>query len=47
MKRVIIVILIGSFLAGCASAPKPKQPSEFNRVPVNKTVPAEIQGGAV
>ncbi|OIS90251.1 TrwH protein [Brucella cytisi] len=47
MKRIIIAILMGSFLAGCASAPKPKQPSEYNRVPVNKTYPAEIQSGVL
>lgn len=47
MKNVILAILIGFTLAACSSAPKPKQPSEWNRVPVNKTVPTEVQGGVL
>ncbi len=30
--------------AGCASAPGPKRPDESHRVPVNRTVPAEVAG---
>ncbi|EMM4514115.1 TrwH protein [Salmonella enterica] len=47
MKKVVIVFLMASFLAGCASAPKPKMPNENHRVPVNKTVPVEIQSGSL
>ncbi|WP_406604049.1 TrwH protein [Bartonella gliris] len=47
MKQVIIAILIAVFLSACALAPKPKQPSNWNRVPINKTVPAEIQRGVI
>ncbi|WP_081486139.1 TrwH protein [Candidatus Bartonella washoeensis] len=36
-------ILISSFLPACLFAPKPKQPSNWNRIPINKTIPAEIQ----
>ncbi|MCZ2157907.1 TrwH protein [Bartonella sp. 220] len=43
MKSVIFAILIASLLSACASAPKLKKPNNWNRVPVNKTVPAEIQ----
>ncbi|WP_156851775.1 TrwH protein [Bartonella refiksaydamii] len=47
MKQIIIAILITSLLSACVLAPKPKQPSNWNRVPVNKTVPAEIQRGVI
>jgi hypothetical protein len=30
--------------AGCATAPGPKPPDEAHRVPVNRTVPAEVEG---
>ncbi|HAZ7996810.1 TPA: TrwH protein [Escherichia coli] len=45
MKTIIFAILMTGLLSACASAPKPKQPSDFNREPVNKTVPVEIQRG--
>lgn len=38
MKTIIFAILMTGLLSACASAPKPKQPSDFNREPVNKTV---------
>ncbi|WP_336293859.1 TrwH protein [Bartonella sp. CB169] len=47
MRLIIFVILITGLLSACASEPKPKQPSTRNRVPVNKTIPAEIQRGAI
>ncbi|WP_332065127.1 TrwH protein [Bartonella sp. CB189] len=44
MKYIIFTILIVSlFLSACTSAPKLKQPSNWNRVPINKEIPAEIQ----
>ncbi|AGF75076.1 TrwH protein [Bartonella australis AUST/NH1] len=47
MKSIIAAILIMGFLAACTSAPKPKQPGSWNREPVNKTVPDEVQRGAI
>ncbi|EIJ6113766.1 TrwH protein [Salmonella enterica] len=47
MKSIIFAILMAGMLSACSTAPKPKQPSDWNRVPVNKTVPAEIQRGAI
>ena len=32
------------FVAGCATAPGPKRPDESHRIPVNRTVPAEVAG---
>lgn len=43
MKKVIFMFLVVS-LSACTSAPKPKQPDESNRQPVNKTMPVEVQG---
>ncbi|ENN93035.1 TrwH protein [Bartonella vinsonii] len=43
MKSIVFAILIASLLSACTSAPQLKKPSNWNRVPVNKTVPAEIQ----
>jgi len=34
-------LLLLAFLAGCASAPRPKAPDESHRIPVNRTVPPE------
>ncbi|UNE54094.1 TrwH protein [Bartonella machadoae] len=47
MKQIIFTVLIASLLSACGLAPKPKQPSQWNRVPINKTVPDEIQRGAI
>ncbi|WP_273756993.1 lipoprotein [Bartonella sp. MM73XJBT] len=47
MKKIVFAILIANFLSACGLAPKPKQPSNWNRVPINKTVPAEIQRGTI
>ncbi|WP_042995512.1 hypothetical protein [Bartonella quintana] len=47
MRSIIFTILIASLLSAFALAPKPKQPSNWNRVPVNKVVPAEIQRGVI
>ncbi|MET3559403.1 hypothetical protein ABID39_000077 [Bartonella japonica] len=47
MKQIFFMILITSLLSACIFAPKPKQPSNWNRVPINKTIPAEIQRGAI
>ncbi|MCZ2157904.1 TrwH protein [Bartonella sp. 220] len=43
MKHIILTILITSLLPACISAPQLKKPNNWNRVPVNKTIPAEIQ----
>ncbi|WP_455476960.1 TrwH protein [Bartonella sp. B41] len=47
MKTTIVTILITSLLSACTIAPKPKQPSNWNRVPINKTIPVEISRGTV
>ncbi|WP_455465984.1 lipoprotein [Bartonella sp. B39] len=47
MKKIIFTILIAGLLSACALAPKLKQPSGWNRVPINKTIPAEIQRGTI
>ncbi|UNE55603.1 TrwH protein [Bartonella machadoae] len=47
MKQIIFVVLIVSLLSACGLAPKPKQPSQWNRIPINKTVLDEIQRGAI
>ncbi|ATP12991.1 hypothetical protein BHOIPH791_15130 [Bartonella henselae] len=48
MKSIIFAILIAGLLSACGTlAPKPKQPNNWNRVPINKTVPTEIQRGAI
>ncbi|WP_081012129.1 lipoprotein [Pseudomonas syringae group genomosp. 3] len=44
MKKIAFALLITAMIAGCSSAPKPKEPDESNRQPVNKTVPAEVKG---
>ncbi|MBB4075789.1 hypothetical protein GGR08_000070 [Bartonella fuyuanensis] len=43
MKSIVFIILIINTLSACALAPKLKQPNDRNRVPVNKTIPAEIK----
>ncbi len=35
-------LLLAALLVGCASAPRPKAPDESHRIPVNRTVPAEV-----
>ncbi|GAA4657769.1 membrane lipoprotein lipid attachment site-containing protein [Bartonella pachyuromydis] len=47
MKKIIFAILIASILSACGLAPKPKQPNNWNRIPINKTIPAEIQRGTI
>ncbi|UXL41033.1 TrwH protein (plasmid) [Pseudomonas fragi] len=44
MKKITVFLLCACIVAGCSSAPKPKEPNESNREPVNKTVPVEVQG---
>jgi PBP1b-binding outer membrane lipoprotein LpoB len=44
VKNITFLLLCACFVAGCSSAPKPKEPNESNREPVNKTVPVEVQG---
>jgi hypothetical protein len=36
------LLLLGALVVGCASAPRPKAPDESHRIPVNRTVPAEV-----
>ncbi|WP_375686847.1 TrwH protein [Bartonella sp. AC331YNZD] len=43
MKSIILIILIANLLSACALVPKLKQPNDRNRVPINKTIPAEIK----
>ncbi|WP_455476212.1 TrwH protein [Bartonella sp. B17] len=47
MRSIIFMVLIVNLLSACTLAPKPKQPSNWKRVPVNKTVPIEIQREAI
>lgn len=48
MKVLIFAILMtGIMLSACSTVPKPKQPSDWHRVPVNKVVPAEIERGKI
>ncbi|WP_208435410.1 TrwH protein [Bartonella phoceensis] len=47
MRKTIFIVLIAGLLSACELAPKLKQPSGWNRVPINKTVPAEIQRGTI
>ncbi|WP_142416693.1 TrwH protein [Bartonella massiliensis] len=47
MKLIVFMILTINLLSACALAPKLKQPNDRNRIPVNKTIPAEIQRGAI
>ncbi|AGF76493.1 TrwH protein [Bartonella vinsonii] len=47
MKPIIFTVLIASLLSACASAPKLKKPNNWNRVPINKIVPDEIQQGVI
>ncbi|HDQ4405525.1 TPA: TrwH protein [Pseudomonas aeruginosa] len=44
MKKFAVLLLSVCIVAGCSTAPKPKEPDESNRQPVNKTVPLEVQG---
>ena len=43
MKALLLVVLA----AACASAPGPKRPDESHRVPVNRTIPAEVESAGV
>jgi len=48
MRRLVLVmasIAAGSLLA-CATPPKPKEPDESYRMPVNRVVPPELGGAA-
>ena len=40
MKALLLVALA----AGCATAPAAKRPDESHRIPVNRSVPAEVEG---
>ena len=43
--RVMVSTAAVSFLA-CATAPKPKEPDDRYRMPVNRVVPPELGGAA-
>jgi len=43
--RVMVSAAAVSFLA-CATAPKPKEPDDTYRMPVNRVVPPELGGTA-
>ena len=47
MRGRVMAILVATALEalGCASGPKPKQPDESRRTPVNADVPAELPQG--
>jgi hypothetical protein len=45
LVRVVVSLAAGSLLA-CATAPKPKQPDDRYRMPVNRVVPPELGGAA-
>ncbi|WP_039761715.1 hypothetical protein [Bartonella queenslandensis] len=47
MKLIVFIILITNLLSACALEQKLKQPNNWNRVPINKTIPAEIQRGEI
>lgn len=47
MKKVALFLFISAVLAGCSSVPKPKVPNENNRIPVNQTLPVELQSEAL
>ncbi len=42
MRRLLFVALA----CACATAPGPKRPDESHRVPVNRTVPPEVEDAA-
>jgi hypothetical protein len=39
MRPLLFIALV----CGCATAPVPKRPDESHRVPVNRTVPPEVE----
>lgn len=39
MRGLLLVVLA----AGCASAPGPKRPDESHRIPVNRSIPVEVE----
>lgn len=39
----ILMLMAALAVAGCASAPLPPTPNENKRVPVNRTLPSELQ----
>ncbi len=42
MRLVLSIVLA----CACATVPAPKRPDESHRVPVNRTVPPEVEGTA-
>ena len=45
IKTLVLIMTISLVITACSSNPSmPKQPSKLNRVPVNKTMPVELEG---
>jgi hypothetical protein len=45
LVSVVVSVAAGGLLA-CATAPKPKEPDDSYRMPVNRVVPPEVGGAA-
>ena len=48
MRRLVSVVvsIAAAGLLACATAPKPKEPDDTYRMPVNRVVPSELRGTA-
>jgi hypothetical protein len=45
IMKTILVITLASIVAACnTKPPMPKKPNESRRVPINKTIPIELEG---
>ena len=43
--KILLLIVISMIIGSCTTnIAMPKQPSKSNRVPVNKTIPVELEG---
>jgi hypothetical protein len=46
MMKTLMFIALCAVLGGCASVPKhPREPDWSQHVPVNRTIPPEVQNG--
>lgn len=46
MKKVAVLLLC-ALLGACATIKEPRIPDDSARVPINRTVPPEVQNGVV